>query len=141
MNWIDNSLYEKIKFQLPIPCIDLLITHQGRLLLMLRNNQPGKDLWFTPGGRIMKGERLEMAAERILKEETGLTPKNLEQMGAMSHIWPNLHTVTILYRIESLKDKVVMNDEHRDYKWIDKITEELHPYLITMIKKANILNS
>ena len=41
---------------------------------MLRNNEPTKDEWFTPGGRILYGETLETAVHRALKEEKGLTP-------------------------------------------------------------------
>jgi len=46
--WIEDSLYNKIKSVIPIACIDLLVVHDGRLLLMLRNNEPGKGVWFTP---------------------------------------------------------------------------------------------
>ena len=56
--WIDEPLYNRIKEIMPIPIVDLLVTHRGRLLLMLRNNEPAKDQGFTPGGRILRGETI-----------------------------------------------------------------------------------
>jgi len=44
MTKIEPKLYNKIKKSMPLPCIDLLVTHKGNLLLTLRNNAPGKDL-------------------------------------------------------------------------------------------------
>ena len=66
--------------------MNLLIVHNNSLLLMLRNNEPGKDLWFTPGGRVHTRETLEEAVIRVLKKETGLEPIRIEQKGTMYHI-------------------------------------------------------
>ncbi len=136
--WIPENLYHEIKKLLPIPCIDLLIINEGKLLLMQRNNQPGKDEWFTPGGRILKGERLEEAVYRILEEETGLTPISIMEKGAMTHIWPMIQTVTVLYRVEVTNDLVRMNEEHSRYKWVSEASEELHKYVKEMIERAEI---
>ena len=87
--WISESLYNTIRALMPIATVDLLVMHKERLLLMLRNNEPGKDLWFTPGGRIFLGEEIDQAVHRVLREETGLTSLKIERKGAMEHIWPN----------------------------------------------------
>ena len=85
MTRIQPKHYDKIKKSMPLPCVDLLVTHKGSLLLMLRNNEPGKDLWFTPGGRIHRNESLTEAVKRVLSEETGLQPINTTQISTMSH--------------------------------------------------------
>ena len=139
-SWIEEPLYTQIKDFILIPCVDLLIVHNNRLLLMLRNNEPGKDLWFSPGGRIHIGETLEEAVIRVLREETGLEPIKMEQKGTMSHIWPEAHAVTTYYKVEVDSDNVKMNDEHRNYKWYHKMRTDLHPYLKEMIEKAGILS-
>jgi len=56
--WIDEPLYTKIREAMPLPCVDLLVTNKGSLLLTLRNNEPGKDLWFTLGGRSIETSHL-----------------------------------------------------------------------------------
>ena len=83
---IEPKLYDKIKKSMPLPCVDLLVTHKDNLLLTLRNNEPGKDLWFTPGGRIYRNESLEEAVKRILSMETGLQPINITQISTMTHL-------------------------------------------------------
>ena len=71
LSWIEDSLYSEITSVLPIACVDLLVVHDGRLLLMLRNNEAGKGVWFAPGGRILKGESLEEAVTRVLRKGQG----------------------------------------------------------------------
>ena len=139
--WIDEPLYSRIRALIPIATVDLLIVYSGRLLLMLRNNEPAKDEWFIPGGRILQGETIERAVHRVLKEETGLTPTKIEMKGTMSHIWPNIHTVMLFHRVDVANDDVKMNDEHRDHTWISKNMDDLHPYLKEMIKQSKIFKT
>ena len=44
----------------------------GRVLLVLRANEPSRGLWSIPGGRIEPGETPRDAAAREVREETGL---------------------------------------------------------------------
>ena len=77
--WIDEGLFKRFRELMPIASVDILAVHNGRLLLMLRNNDPGRDLWFTPGGRVRYGETLEQAAVRKLSDETGLSAVTIEK--------------------------------------------------------------
>ena len=136
--WIEEPLYSQIRQLVPLACVDLLVVHRGRLLIMKRNNPPAKGEWFTPGGRIFTGESIEEAVRRTLNEETGLEPVNIEQKGVASHFWPEVQTVTVIHRVEVTDDSVTLNSEHHDYKWIDDITEDLHPYVKIMIEIGGI---
>jgi len=77
MHAIKQDQYNKIKEHMPPPCVNLLVTYQNKLILTIRNNEPAKDTWFTPGGRIIKNETLEEAIKRFLSEETGLHPTTI----------------------------------------------------------------
>lgn len=45
---------------------------EGRVLLILRANEPGRGQWSVPAGRIEAGETPAEAAVREVREETGL---------------------------------------------------------------------
>ena len=135
---IETELFDKIKKSMPIPCVDLLVAYKNSLLLMLRNNEPAKDLWFTPGGRIYRNEKLIDTVKRVLPKETGLQPTKITQVSTMSHIWPEAHTVTTYFRVEVDSDKVKLDPQHSDYKWIDKMEEDLHPYIVEMIENSGV---
>lgn len=136
--WIAEPLYTKIRNNMPIPCVDILVLHENRLLLMKRRNTPGKGLWFTPGGRILKGESLEGAVNRVLSEETGLSAIQITQCGAMSHDWPEIQTITVFYKVIVDSDSVLLNEEHSEFMWISEPLKDLHPYVIYMAEKSNI---
>lgn len=136
--WVDEELFKKFRELMPIASVDVLAVHEGKLLLTLRNNEPGRDLWFVPGGRVRYGETLKEAATRKLEEETGLAATKVEKKGAMSHFWPQAHYVTTFFRADVEDDGVRLNDEHRDHRWISESTEDLHPYIREMIEEAGI---
>ena len=50
-----------------------LVEHEGRVLLVRRNLEPGRGLWALPGGYVERGEAVEKAVLREVLEETGLT--------------------------------------------------------------------
>jgi len=56
----------------------------------------------------------------------------------MSHFWPTAHTVTTYYRVEVDSDKVKLDEQHRDHRWINTMEDDLHPYLVEMITKSGI---
>jgi ADP-ribose pyrophosphatase YjhB (NUDIX family) len=56
-----------------VPCVGaVMFDAAGRMLLILRRNEPGAGLWSIPGGRIEAGETDEQAVVREVAEETGL---------------------------------------------------------------------
>ncbi len=58
----------------PTISINMIVENpQGEFLFVKRSKQPVKGYWWLPGGRILSGEPLAGAAERILREETNLS--------------------------------------------------------------------
>ncbi|UCG67442.1 MAG: NUDIX hydrolase [Deltaproteobacteria bacterium] len=56
----------------PQLAVGALVFRENRVLLVKRNQPPGKGLWAIPGGRLELGETLKEAAEREVREETGV---------------------------------------------------------------------
>lgn len=72
-----DKVYEK-----PFQTVDGLIVINDTILLIKRKNPPYG--WALPGGFLDKGETLEQAFVREIKEETSLGVKNVEQFHTYS---------------------------------------------------------
>ncbi len=69
---IPEEEYVRIQAVLPILCVDCLIVHEKRCLLLRRTREPAKGQYWFPGGRVFKGETIREAALRKAREEVRL---------------------------------------------------------------------
>ncbi len=74
----------------------VLVEYEGRLLLGRRNIDPGKGLWSFSGGYVNRGEKVEAAALREVKEETNLDIELGELLGVYSE--KDNPVVLVVYR-------------------------------------------
>ncbi len=74
----------------------VLVEQAGQILLGRRNHDPGKGLWSFPSGYVNRGEVVEEAARREVKEETNLDVKVLGLLGVYSE--SDTPNVLIVYR-------------------------------------------
>jgi len=56
----------------PQTAVGAIVVKDEKVLMVKRVHAPGEGLWAIPGGRVKLGETLEQAAEREVKEETGI---------------------------------------------------------------------
>jgi ADP-ribose pyrophosphatase YjhB (NUDIX family) len=71
-------------------------TNDGRIILLRRAFDPGKDLWTFPGGFVDLGESVEQAARRETREELGIEI----ELGPVVNVYsrPEERVVLIVYR-------------------------------------------
>ena len=117
----------------PLVSIDLIIRDPRRKVLVgIRNNEPAKNFYFVPGGRIRKDETLEAAFARILAAETGcsLDFKQARFVGVYQHMYPNnpfghpgygTHYVVLAYELNlSHRPAIALDSQHRTAVWMDE---------------------
>lgn len=80
----------------------VVFDRQGRLLLIRRKNPPFQGQYALPGGFVDYGERMETAALRELREETGIDGKILRLVGVYSRPDrdPRGHCVSAVYLVD-----------------------------------------
>lgn len=91
-----------------------------KILLIRRNNDPYKGKWALPGGFVKEKEELIDAAERELKEETGVSGVNLEQLYAFGGVErdPRGRVVSVAFVALQPKETIVRADtDAMDADW------------------------
>ncbi|MBE7209996.1 MAG: NUDIX hydrolase [Gluconacetobacter diazotrophicus] len=65
----------------PVVAALAVVCRNGRVLLARRDHEPDRERWGFPGGKVEPGETVAAAAERELREETGLRSRAREVLG------------------------------------------------------------
>lgn len=127
MNLIPRDQYIDILKNLPILCADIVLKNDaGEYLLIKRNNEPLRGQWWVIGGRVLKGETMEAAAIRKVKQETNLEIKNLIPIGYFELIKGtnpfgltfDYHTVSVVFSaVISGQQKIMLDEQSLEYKF------------------------
>ena len=75
----------------------MILTRDGRVLLMKRKGPHGTGTWSTPGGHLDFGETLEGCAAREVKEEVGVEVRDIRFRAVTTDIFESdgKHYITI----------------------------------------------
>lgn len=144
---ISKEEYEHVLDLVPIICVDLVIMNDnGEVLVVKRQNEPGKGEWWIPGGRLLKNESIEECARRKAKEELGLDLEPIEVLGSGETIFNNSpfegvnsHTVNFFVLMSELGNQEIKPDEsqHTEWDFVSDIGEDADPYMIEIFDTLN----
>lgn len=166
------GLLPKAQFQravaaLPLVSVDWVLTNPaGELLIGLRLNAPARGTWFTPGGRVRKGETLVAALQRVAADELGLSLEGAtalalrgEPMGAWDHFYPdsafspkvpthyvNLPFSTRLSTVEVSALRLPVGQQHGHWQWLPLhqaaavVQDNVKPYVAWLQARATRAN-
>lgn len=148
-NRIPENEYKTIIEKMPICCVDVVVHHKNKVLLIKRNKDAAKGKWWLSGGRILKNEKMEHAAVRKTFEETGLKVKIEKKIGVYETMFKKgpfdslktgVHTVNVCFLATPLEknSKIKIDETHSNFKWITKIDKNLHPYPKRVIKDSGV---
>lgn len=150
---IPQESYEQILENMPVCCVDMVVHRDGKVLLVYRKNEPEEERWWVPGGRILKGERLDEAVKRKIKEEVGLDVIDIKFIGIQEYfsdktVFENVktgtHCIVGVYLVE-VNGEVKLDSTSSDYKWIGKRwfetnREKLDDYVKKALKDSGVFN-
>ncbi len=146
---IPEEKYKEILELLPVCCADVIIKKGKKILLVMRKNEPLKEKFWLPGGRIYKNEKSEDAAVRKALEECGLNVKIekkigsydlMEEVGPFDDLKGGVHTVGIVFLASITKNNqpIVLDSQSLHYKWVDKSDKTLDPRLYSLLEELRI---
>lgn len=109
------------KYKNPALTVDTIIIKDNKVILIKRLNNPFKDHWAIPGGFVEYGEKVEDAAVREAKEETGLDIELTKLVGVYSDPDrdPRGHTVTVAFLSKIIGGTLRSDSDAKDAKFID----------------------
>ena len=70
--FIPSEEYKDIITKTTVLCIDVILRHKDKVLLVKRTEEPCKGVYWPVGGRVQKGEAVDATARRKIKEEIGI---------------------------------------------------------------------
>ena len=143
MNYVPEDLYSEFLKCLPIICVDIIVAVEGGYLLVRRNDEPLKDEYWVPGGRLQQGENLKSAARRKLIDECGVevAKERFSLFGVYEDVFDKssfgrhtYHTISMVFKVE-LEDlrNVLLDKSSSDWK----VMELLPDRLMSKLEKVN----
>lgn len=145
--YIPDELFAEFLAHMPQVCVEVVLDAPEGLLLLKRTNEPR--VWFWPGSRLYKGERLEAAAHRVADEELGIDIAVEEELGTYAHFWgpaeaghpEGRHTVNVVYRAvpTAAEFEVELDEQHDDYRFLTDLEPGLHEYVRRYVTENDLL--
>jgi colanic acid biosynthesis protein WcaH len=124
----------------PLVSMDLIVRDaSGHVLIGRRINEPAKDTYFVPGGRITKNELRADAFRRLCRVELGREYEMSQArfVGTFDHVYPanalqqpgfGTHYVVLAFELPvNRTDLDLSGPQHSDYLWATGNEILLHP--------------
>ena len=127
--------------QRPIAAVGIVLIDGERVLLVQRRHAPHTDCWTIPGGKVRFGETLADAAQREMREETGLDVKALRPLHIAELIdtesaHANHHYIVIDIAARLIGGTLHAADDVADARWFTR--DELERAVIERNSRALI---
>ena len=130
---LERAKFRDLVMNAPLVSIDLIVRNEANeVLLGLRRNDPAKNTWFVPGGRIWKDEKIAAAFKRITQDELGtaLDLKSARFIGVWEHFHEGnfaneggfgTHYIVLAHELKvSTASSALPLKQHSNYLWLSE---------------------
>jgi hypothetical protein len=145
------DIYQEAHQALVIPCHDIMVwlEEEKGWLLVIRKNDPAKDILWPLGGRILRGIPTEESVRRKVQQESGLFAEDISfsavartyfQTDPFGHL-KGTDTLNLWYNCKA-KGKIQLDSLHEDPMIVRRedftreFVSKLHPYVKDMFEEA-----
>ena len=130
--FLDKDTFKTVIENAPLVSIDLVVKNsRGQYLLGYRTNRPAKGFWFVPGGRIHKGESMDLAFLRLTEVELGVKVdrQSARFIGPFEHFYDDsvfgkdvtTHYIVLGYElILDINIRELPSEQHSQYRWFGR---------------------
>ena len=130
--WLTDEEFQFIYQNVPRICVDLIVKHEGKILLTKRTGEPHLHKWHIPGGAIKFKESIHDAIHRLAKGELDIDVTRYEFVDVME--FPNekrnggdYHSISLGYIIQT-------EGKPSDGEWFSDFPEFTIPQHLTFLK-------
>lgn len=108
----------------PRVAVGAVVFKDERVLLVRRGQPPAENLWAIPGGSVEIGETLQTAAEREIREETGIRIRAAEPIYTFDVIERDktgsirFHYVIVDLSAEYVSGELTAGDDALEVRWV-----------------------
>ncbi|UCH23273.1 MAG: NUDIX hydrolase [Deltaproteobacteria bacterium] len=127
----------------PRVAVGAIVFKDDKVLLVRRGKAPSEDVWAIPGGKVRLGESMTRAAEREIKEETGITIRARDPVFTFDHIEYDemnrirFHYVIVDFIADYVTGKPTPGDDALEARWVS--SGELNSLKVSK-KTVEVLN-
>jgi colanic acid biosynthesis protein WcaH len=118
--FLQEKEWKMILRSMPIPCVDVIVEKDGKVLLGFRTIRPYRNVWALPGGRIRKHEYPQDTVERNL-HEIGISAELERFIGVFPVKFPRdpdkRYDITLCYRYGWRSGEPTITSELRRFDW------------------------
>lgn len=150
--YIKDNLYKEIVKNTIIQTIDIVFLNENnQILLWLRKNPPLKWLYYLPGWRRYKNEKISDSAIRKSKEELWIDI-NIEKLiylwvydeiykdSIYKDIWTHCSSLTYVYKLDKIEQSnIKIDSQHSEFKFFEVYDENLQPMIKSRVLDMNKL--
>jgi len=133
---IPENLFQKIKKNVPLSCVDAILIKNGEFFLVKRKITPYKNKWCLPGGIIKRGQKITERLEKLGKEELGVKFEIVKALGVYEKLYKDRHDISYCFIVKSLDEDIRLDFQASHGKFFKNIPHNTAYFHVTMLRDA-----